>query len=167
MLSMQSLPSCGKPLLPSLRLSEHTVAPPEASRHHVLRIRSRPFRGMPLLPSRCARWHTPVPPRATHHTGLCIQRLPSCGKPLLSSCCAPEHTPAPPKATCHARQPVTAFSLSLALSSLRCSLCCRQNSCYLTSSPCKGRPALPARRQAPIRRARPLHGVRQLSPDES
>ena len=116
MLSMQSLPSCGKPLLPSLRLSEHTVAPPEASRHHVLRIRSRPFRGMPLLPSRCARWHTPAPPRATHHTELCIQRLPSCGKPLLSSCCAPEHTPAPPKATCHARQPVTAFSLRLALS---------------------------------------------------
>ena len=100
----------------------------------VHRCGHRRFRGMSLLPPRRARLHTPVPPKAKHHSEMCIQWLPSRGKLLLSSFCAPEHTPAPPKATCHARQPVTAFSLSLALSSLRCSLCCRQNSCYFTSS---------------------------------
>ena len=153
-------------LLPA-RLVEQLCRPSAPALALVHRCGHRCSRGMSLLPPRRARLHTPVPPRAKHHSEMCIQWLSSRGKPLLSSFCAPEHTPAPPKATCHARQPVTAFSLSLVLSSLRCSLCCRQNSCYLTSSPCKGRPALPARRQAPIRRARPLHGVRQLSPDES
>ena len=82
----------------------------------VHRCSHRCSRGMSLLPPRRARLHTPVSPRAKHHSEMRIQWLSSRGKPLLSSFCAPEHTPAPPKATCHARQPVTAFSLRLALS---------------------------------------------------
>ena len=112
-------------LLPA-RLVEQLCRPSAPALALVRRCSHRHFRGMSLLPPRRARLHTPVPPRAMHHTETCTPWLPSRGKPLSSSCCASEHTPAPPKATSHVRQLVTAFSLRLALSSLRCSLRCRQ-----------------------------------------